>query len=186
MLGVAMRTKSWVGWFSLAASTILWGHPQLPQRQGEPRDQQQQQRQRVQPPKPTLGLPPDPSLRGPRTSNTTDPRKLVRVRTIYVERIDNSLNEKLVEGLARMGRFRVVEDRDLAEAVFRGSCFDSRRLKMVHSEVFLSERSSGASIWQDVIRRPYNPPPLEKVVDESATLILVHLRDSIKEAEHRR
>lgn len=58
--------------------------------------------------KPTLGPQPSretPSLYGPRTSNTTDARKLTRVRTIFVERMDNALGERLAEGLSKMGRF---------------------------------------------------------------------------------
>ncbi len=66
------------------------------QQPSEPPPQQGQER------KPTLGPAPEPSLSGPRTSATMDARKLMRVRTIYVERIDNSLSEKLADGLAKM------------------------------------------------------------------------------------
>ena len=176
-----------MGWaILLAAYAVLWGQQQ-DQKQREPQgqEQQQQQPQREQPQRPTLGPAPEPSLYGPRTSSTTDPRKLVRIRTIFVERIENSLSDKLADGLAKMGRFRVVANRNQAEAVLRGSCFDARRLKTVKSEVFLSDRSTGTSIWQDIVRRPYNPPPLEKAVNDTAALILTHLGDSVKEAERK-
>lgn len=135
--------------------------------------------------KPTLGPQPAPSLHGPRTSNTTDARKLIRVRRIYVERMDNKLSEKLLDGLAKLGRFHVVASREEADAVMRGTCFDSRRLKSVHSEVYLNDRISGASIWQDSVRRPFNPPPLDAAVAETATLILQHLSASVVEAGRR-
>lgn len=135
--------------------------------------------------KPTLGPAPAPSLAGPRSSTTTDARKLVRIRTIFVERIDNLLSEKLMDGLSKTGRFRVVATRNEADAVLRGTCFDSRRLKSVHSEVYLTDQGSGASIWQDSVRQPFNPPPLEKAVNDSALLILTHLSDSVKEAQRR-
>ena len=131
--------------------------------------------------RPTLG-PQTPSLHGPRTSTTTDARKLARVQAIFVERMDNKFSEKLAEGLSKMGRFRVVASRKEADAVLRGTCFDSRRLKNVHSEVYLNDQSGGASIWQDSVRRPFNPPPLEAVVSETAQLILGHLKESVQEA----
>lgn len=161
---------------------IALGNPL--QEQPEGRDQPKQQEQRKQQQRPTLGAPTEPSLGGPRSSTTTDPRKLTRVRSIYVERIDNMLSDRLAEGLAKMGRFRVVASRNEADAVVRGTCFDSRRLKSVHSEVYLTDRS-GASIWQDDVRRPFNPPPLPKVVDNTAAEILQHLGDSIREADRR-
>lgn len=133
--------------------------------------------------RPTLGPAPAPSLSGPHSSTTNDPRKLLRIRTLFVERIDNSLSEKLVEGLAKMARFRIVGTRNQADAVLRGTCFDSHRLKIVHSEVFLSDRTGGSSIWQDNVRRPFNPPPLEKAVNDTASDILAHLGESIREAE---
>ncbi len=134
---------------------------------------------------PTLGPSAAPSLSGPRTSSTTDPRKLVAIRTVFIEAIDNALGEKLAEGLVRLGRFRVVAQRTEADAVLRGSCFDSHRLRAVHSEVFLNDRSTGASIWQDNVRVPFNPPPLVKAVDATAAAVLHHLSESISEAERR-
>lgn len=152
--------------------------------QQEPHGQQKQEQQQQQTQKPTLGPPTEPSLYGPRNSTTTDPRKLLRVRTIYVERIDNMLSEKLTDGLSKMGRFRVVASRTEADAVLRGTCFDSRRLKSVHSEVYLTDRGGG-SIWQDIVRHPYNPPSLQKVVDNTATEVLQHLGESLREADRK-
>jgi hypothetical protein len=126
-----------------------------------------------------------PSLNGPRTSTTTDARRLLSVKAIFVDPIDNALSEKLADGLSKMGRFRIVAERKDADAVLNGTCFDSRRLKRVHSEVFLHDRSSGASIWQDAVRRPYNPPPLQKAVDDTATMILAHLGESIQDAQRK-
>lgn len=161
----------------------MWGLCQTqPQERQEPQQQEHQQPQQ----RPTLGPPPDePSLSGPRTSTTTDPKKLLRVQKIFVEPIDNNLSDKLITGLAKMGRFRIVAQRHAADAVLRGTCLDSRRLKSLHSEVYLNDGANGASIWQDVVRRPYNPPPLAKAVDNTATLILDHLNGSIQEAQHK-
>lgn len=152
---------------------------------GAQQDQQQpeQREQQQQPRRPTLGPAPAPSLYGPRTSNTIDARKLTRTRSIYVERMDNSLSEKILEGLAKFGRFRVVAERKQADAVLRGTCVSLRRMKALHSEVYLNDLG-GASIWQDNVRRPYNPPTLEAAVSETATLIVTHLQDSVLEAEH--
>jgi hypothetical protein len=133
-------------------------------------------------PRPTLGE--APSLGGPRTSTTTDLRKLLRVRTVYIEAIDNSLNDKLAEALGKMGPFRVVAKRSEADAVLRGTCFDSRRLKRLHSEVFLTD-PHGGSIWQDIIRQPFNPPPLDKAVTDSASVIIAHLGESVREAQRK-
>jgi len=154
------------------------------QEQQPPEQPPEQRRQQEQPRRPTLGPAPAPSLYGPPTSNTTDPRKLLRVRKIYVERMDNALNEKLMEGLAKSRRFLAVATRKEADAVMRGTCVSLRRMKTVHSEVYLNDMN-GASIWQDSVRRPYNPPPLEAAVSETATVVLAHLSDSIMQAEHR-
>lgn len=154
-----------------------------PPAQEKDRSQEQQHQQQEQK-RPTLGPAPAPSLSGPRTSSTTDAHRLVRVRKIYVERIDNALGEKLIEGLAKSHRVRIVANRSEADAVLRGTCFDSRRLKSVRSEVYLND-TSGASIWQDSVRRPYNPPPLQSAVSESADLIVAHFAESIQEAERK-
>jgi hypothetical protein len=132
--------------------------------------------------KPTLGE--APSLGGPRTSTTTDSHKLLRVRTVFIETIDNSLNEKLGEALSKAGPFRVVAKRSEADAILRGTCFDSRRLKRLHSEVFLTD-PRGGSIWQDIIREPFNPPALDKAVTDSAAVIAAHLGESIREAQRK-
>jgi hypothetical protein len=132
---------------------------------------------------PTLGK--NTSPEGPRTSTTNDPRRLMSIKTVYVDRIDNSLSDRLADGLSKIGRFRIVAERKDADAIVSGTCFDSRRLKTVHSEVILHDRASGASIWQDVVRRRYSPPPLSKAVDDTATIILSHLAESIQEAERR-
>ncbi len=132
--------------------------------------------------RPTLGE--APSTGGPRTSTTTDIHKLLRVRSVYIEMIDNSLNEKLAEALSKMGPFRVVAKRSEADAILRGTCFDSRRLKRLHSEVFLTD-PRGGSIWQDVIREPFNPPPLGKAVTDSASVIVAHLGESLREAQRK-
>jgi len=134
---------------------------------------------------PTLGKDEGPSLSGPRTSTTTDARRLLSFKAIFVDHIDNALSEKLADGLSKMGRFRIVTDRKDADTVVYGTCFDSRRLKTLHSEIFLHDRASGASIWQDVVRRHYNPPPLPKVVDDTATMILAHLGERIQEAQRK-
>lgn len=161
---------------------IAW--PQQGQQQSQTKEEQPPDQQKQPQKRPTLGPAPAPSLYGPRTANTTDARKLLRVRKIYVERIDNSLGEKLIEGLSQTHRFQIVADRNGADAVMRGTCFDSRRLKTVRSEVYLND-SSGASIWQDSVRRPFNPPSLETAVSETATLVLTHLTESVIEAERR-
>ena len=135
--------------------------------------------------RPTLGPQPAPTLNGPRSSTTTDTQKLSHMRKIFVDRIDNRLSDKLMDGLSKNGRFRIVLDEKDADAVVRGSCLDSKRLKSVHSEVFISDRATGGSIWQDSVRRSFNPPTLDKAVDESAAIILEHLNDSVSEAQRK-
>lgn len=134
--------------------------------------------------RPTLGKD-GSSPNGPKTSTTNDARRLMSIRTLYVDHIDNDLSDKLADGLSKMGRFRIVLSRQEADAIVSGTCFDSHRLKTVHSEVTLNDRASGASIWQDVVRRPYNPPPLDKAVGDTASAILAHLGESIQEAERK-
>jgi len=177
-----MRLRN-LAWATVLVAGLGLGS-RLQDQQPEHDQQRQQEQPKQSPQRPSLGTPTEPSLNGPRTSTTTDPRKLAKVRSIYVERIDNLLSDRLAEGLVKMGRFRVTASRNEADAVLRGTCFDSRRLKSVHSEVYLSDRG-GASIWQDDVRRPFNPPPLAKVVDTTAAAILQHLGDSVREAERR-
>jgi site-specific recombinase XerC len=121
---------------------------------------------------------------GPDTSTTTDIKKLMRIRTLYVESIDNSLSDKLVESIGKGGRFRLVTKAKEADATLRGSCLESRRLKHVHSEVFISDRSGG-SIWQDNIYRPFNPPALDKAVSDTATLVAEHLAQTVRQGDRR-
>ncbi len=131
--------------------------------------------------RPTLGPAPGSSPRAPRTATVTDYRKLVRIRTLYVERIDNALGDKLTATLGKLGRFKIVTNPREADAKVTGSCMDSRRLKRLHSEVFISDRGGG-SIWQDNIFRPFSPPSLEQAVSETAQLVAEHLSESLSEA----
>ena len=128
--------------------------------------------------KPTLGPSSPPSLRGPGTTTVTDYRKLMRMRSIYIEKMDNALSEKLVLSLGQLGSFKIVSKPKEADAIMTGSCLESRRLKRLHSEVFIADRS-GASIWQDNLYRPYNPPSLDQAVKETAQLVAVHLAASL-------
>jgi hypothetical protein len=131
--------------------------------------------------KPTLGPKPGPNEPGPRTATVNDYRKLMRVRTLYVERMDNALSEKLVVSLGKLGRFKIASKAKEADAIMTGSCLESRRLKRLHSEVFITDRGGG-SIWQDNVYRPYNPPSLEQAVNETAQMVAEHLGESINEA----
>jgi len=138
--------------------------------------------------RPTLGPRPGPGTAldsGPLTSTVIDIRKLMRIHTLYIENIDNSLSDKLVEVLGKWGRFRLVTKEKEADAVLRGSCLESRRLKRVHSEVFISDRS-GASVWQDSIYRPYTPPALDQTITDTASLVQAHLERTLLEANSRR
>jgi hypothetical protein len=100
---------------------------------------------------------------------------------MYIERMDNALSEKLVVSLGKLGRFKIASKLREADAIMTGSCLESRRLKRLHSEVFISERGGG-SIWQDSIYRPYNPPSLEQAVSETAQAVAEHLGESFNEA----
>ena len=152
------------------------------QEAGNPPSSQQEPSQKPAPKRPTLGPAPAPTLHGPKTSSTNDPKRLVRVKKVYVERMDNGLHEKLIAALSKIRRFRMVGDYSEADAVLRGTCFDSRRLKILRSEVYLNE-IKGASIWQDNVRRPINPPTLEIAAAETADIIAAHLAESLVEAE---
>jgi hypothetical protein len=133
--------------------------------------------------KPTLGPQPAPTLHGqnPQTATVNDFRKLSLIRHIYVERMDNSLSEKLIESVGKLGRFAIVSKRKEADAVMTGSCLESRRLKRLHSEVFIADRG-GKSIWQYNLYRPYNPPSLEQAVNETAQMVAEQLAESLIEA----
>jgi hypothetical protein len=163
---------------SIILALLLLSGPALWAQDNQQQDQKPQR-------KPSLGPAPAPTLRGPRNFNIVDARKLSRLRRVYVERMDNKLSEKLIDGLAEGGRLRLVADRGEADAVIQGTCLDLRRLKTVRTEIYINDRVTGDSIWQDSVRRAYNPPPLDKVVGETATLVLQHLRESIEEADRR-
>lgn len=169
--------KTGLGFLVLLAScTMAWA-----QAGGEPQNPPKKAPEQ----RPTLGPPTGPSPSGPQTSQTTDPRKLLRIRSIYVDQMDNRLNVQLIESLGKSGRFRIVDNRDEADGILRGTCFDSSHLKTVHSEVFLTDRVTGQSVWQDNIHEHYMPPPLNRAVDSTAALIVQHLMASIEGAEHR-
>ena len=131
--------------------------------------------------KPTLGPEPGPTGRRSRTATVNDYRKLMRIRSMYIERMDNALSEKLVVSLGKLGRFKIASRPKEADAIMTGSCMESRRLKRVHTEVFISDRGGG-SIWQDNVFRPYNPPSLEQAVNETAQVVAEHLSESFSEA----
>ena len=157
--------------------------PQMPRPTlGPPPDQPNQPSQPNQPNHPTLGE--GPSLAGPHAPNTNDPLHLMRVHSIYVEPMDNGLADKLIEDIGNKGMFRIVADRRDADAVLHGTCFDSAHLKIVHSEVFLLGRN-GAAIWQDIVRQPYKPPPLDKAVATTAESIADDLVQSVREAHQK-
>lgn len=133
---------------------------------------------------PTLG-PSRPSLGEPGSTRTANPRMLLKMRKVYIERIDNNLNEQLEDDLAHVSWLKVVKSEDDADAIVRGTCFDLRRLKRLHAEVYITDRVSGKSIWQDVIRVSYTSPDLTKAVDEAATEIVAHLNESVRTASKR-
>ncbi len=137
--------------------------------------------------RPTLGPQPGeaPTLFGPHNSTTNDERRLLRLRTLYIERIDNKLADRLTDAFAKASRFRVTDKRDEADAVLRGTCFDSRHRKDVHTEIFISDRRTGSPIWQDIIHQPYNPPPLGDAVGTTALAVVKHLMDSVNDAERK-
>lgn len=163
----------------------------LPTQQGDQSGGQQQQQPPPKPPtlsKPSDQKPPTlgggteaPSLAGPHSANTNDPARLLHVHSIFIDSMDNGLGEKLIEQIGTRGPFRIAAKRQDADAVLRGTCFDSTRLKTVHSEVFLASRS-GESIWQDVVRQPYRPPPLASAVATTAETIAADLASSVREA----
>jgi len=182
---VAMKACAQVLAVCLLASPAAWVRAgQQPEKQ-PPQAQGQSQDQGQQPPeeRPTLGPKTGPPTEGgPLTSTTNDLHKLMRIRTLYIENIDNSLSEKLVDSLGKWGHFRLVTKSKDADATLRGSCLESRRLKHVHSEIFISDRN-GASVWQDTIYRPFNPPTLDQAVADTAALVTDHLERSLREGE---
>lgn len=137
--------------------------------------------------RPTLGPEPGeaPTLYGPHNSTTTDARRLMRVRVIFIERIDNKLNDRLLEAFGKAGRFKITDKLPEADSVLRGSCFDSPHRKDVHTEIFISDRRTGSPIWQDIIHQPYGPPPLGDAVNTTALAVVKHLMESVGEAERK-
>ena len=167
----------------LAAGWGLGG--QMPQpAPSEPQEQQQPPPEQPPPSlqRPTLGPAPGPSLGGRRSSNIVDPRRLMSIRKVFIQRLDNNLSEKLIAALSKGDLFQVVSKRQEADAILGGSCFEARRIRKVHTEVFLSDRLTGKIIWQDVVRQPFNPPPLESAVDATVAEIMAHLRLDLREA----
>lgn len=133
---------------------------------------------------PTLG-PSGPSLAEPGNPRTTNPGMLLKMRKVYVEQIDHNLNERLEEDMAHLSWLKVVDKEDDADAIIRGTCFDLPRLKRMHAEIYITDRVSGKSIWQDAVRVAYGPPELSKAVDQAATEILDHLNASVRTASRR-
>lgn len=174
--------KQTVGWLMLMLLLVpsLWaqaGQPSAQEGQPSAGDQQDE-------PPPTLGRAPGSDTHGPPTATVNDYQKLLHMQRIFVERMDNSLSEKLVVALGKIGRFKIVASPKEADAVLTGSCLESRRLKHVHTEVFISDRS-GKSIWQDNIMRPYNPPTLDQAVSATASMVVEHLGESLHQASTR-
>ncbi len=182
---IAMKSNILVWFLALYTLPVAWSQESDTKQEGSnPPPSQQEPSAKPAPKRPTLGPAPAPTLMGPgpRTSSTNDPHKLIRVKKVYVERMENGLNEKLIAAITKLNRFQVVNDLTEADAVLRGTCLDSRRLKTVRSEVYLNQ-IKGASIWQDNVRRPYNPPTVDVAVTESAEIIAAHLSESLVEAE---
>ena len=162
------------------AGITMWAEAGQKTDQPAPQAPSQQQEER-----PTLGPRSGPGVvSGPDTSTTTDIKKFMQIHTLYIESIDNSLSDKLVESIGKWGRLRLVTKAKEADATLRGSCLESRRLKRVHSEVFISDRNGG-SIWQDTIYRPFNPPTLDQAVSDTANLVEQHLVQTARDAERR-
>lgn len=194
-----MKSSVWPVVFLLMAGVTAWGQEEKPpasdtssppggQRPSMNKPAPDEQRPTLGKPgpddqRPTLGKSGDePSLRGGHSYAVLDVRKLEKVHKVYVQRIDNFLNDKLVAGLTQMGRFKIVEKSSEADAVVRGTCFDSRRLKSVHTEIFIADAHTDKPIWQDDVRVPYKPASLEKAVNDTASQILQHLTESLQVA----
>jgi hypothetical protein len=174
-----MKRRAWYLLIGLLVGSMLWA-------QGHKSDPSTQQ---DQPPsdedRPTLGPRTGPVTEGgPPTAKTIDLRKLRRIHTLYIENIDNLLSDKIVEALGKSGPFRLVSKEKGADATLRGTCLESRHLKHLHTEVYISD-SNGASVWQDIIYRPFNPPTLDKAVNETAAMVVAHLEQSLRMADSR-
>lgn len=135
--------------------------------------------------RPTL-RPSQPAFEGLGSSQTVNPHLLLRMRKVYIQRIDNGLSERLAADLARDSEVKVVDKSDEADAIVRGTCFRLQNLKRLHAEVYINDRITGKSIWQDVVRVPYNPPTLPNAVTRVAAEVLAHLNQSIRVAANPR
>ena len=135
------------------------------------------------PSRPSLGES-APSLMGPMNAKILDPAKLRMVHTVFIGLMDNSLNLRLSRDFSATGPFHVVSDRHAADAILQGTCFDSRHLKDVHSELFLTG-PNGKPIWQDIIHQPYDPPSLGRAVAGTANKAVADLRASIQAVERK-
>ena len=98
---------------SLAAGAQEKKEEQKPTLGPPPATSQEQKKEQ----RPTLGPSSEESLGGPSSAVTNDPARLARTRKIYIENIDNRLNDKLLDGLGRSGRFRIVAERSQADAI---------------------------------------------------------------------
>ena len=165
--------KRTLGWLAMVLLLLPW----LSAQEGQQSEGEQEQR-------PTLSRAPSSSQRTPQTATVNDYQRLLRMQRIFVERMDNALSEKLVVAVGKLGRFKIVPSPKEADAIMHGSCLESRRLKRVHTEVFISDRG-GRSIWQDNIVHPYNPPSLEQAVNDTASVVAQHLGESLEEALRR-
>lgn len=137
--------------------------------------------------RPTLGPsePESPSHPGPASMRTANPRLLLKMRTIYIQRIDHNFNEILSDDLAHVSWVKVVKKPLEADAIVRGTCFSLQSLKSLHAEVYITDGVSGASIWQDVVRVPYDPPEMSKAIGNAAARVLADLNQSIRLASKR-
>lgn len=143
--------------------------------------------------RPTLGEAPDQPgsqnrvklagdlLVGPHHADINDAQRLLAIHSIFVERMDNGLGDNLRQKIKAAKALSVAPDLHHADAVLRGTCFDSARLKTVHSEVFLST-PKGVAIWQDIVRQPYRPAALRQAVATTADSIAADLIASLNVA----
>lgn len=134
---------------------------------------------------PTLGPTTGPSLRGPGSFRTANPHLLMKMRTVYIQRIDHDMSGKLSDDLSHVSWLKVVKDKDKADAIVRGTCFTLKNLKRLHTEIYITDRITGKAIWQDVIRVPYNPPSVPIAVNKTASEVVAHLDRSINVAAGR-
>ena len=95
-----MRRAGWCMAICLLLGTLVWAQAgqKAEQKAEQPAADEPAPHEQPSPEqRPTLGPAPAPSLgAGPRTANTSDSRKLIRIRSLYIERIDNALSDRLV------------------------------------------------------------------------------------------